>query len=105
MIQPLAYALQTELGDWTPCQGSPAWTKLLDALPGASSGEIYAKLSRAHQALRGWSTTQARTAFIRFLIPTYNMHLYGMTLRKNGKDNQAWIGVTPKGIEIYQVYI
>jgi len=104
LIQPLAYAFQTELGDWAQCQESPAWSHSLVSVPGVSSAGAQASLTRAHQALAGLGQIGARTAFIRSLIPTYNMHLYGMNLRtKDGKDTQAWIGVTPKGIEVYQV--
>lgn len=37
-------------------------------------------------------------------MPQYNMHLFAMTLKtKEDKFAPAWIGVTPKGIEVYQV--
>jgi len=104
LIQPLAYALQSELGDWSPCQEGPRWTEGLTLLSGVPVASAQASLRRAHQGLAGLGQDVARAAFIRALIPTYNMHIYGMTLRiKDGKEAPAWIGVTPKGIEVYQV--
>ena len=104
LIQPVAYAYQSELGDWTPCQESLRWAQGLTLVYGVSPSSAQTSLTRAHQALAGLSQEAARVAFIRSLIPMYNMHLYGMTLRtKDGKDAPAWIGVTPKGIEVYQV--
>jgi hypothetical protein len=48
----------------------------------------------------------ARLAFMRTVMPQYNMHLFGMTLKtKEDKYAPAWVGVTPKGIEVYQVSI
>jgi hypothetical protein len=104
LIQPVAYAYQAELGDWTHCQESPRWASGLTLVYGLPASSALASLARAHQALAGLGQDAARAAFIRALIPIYNMHLYSMTLRtKDGKEAPAWIGVTPKGIEVYQV--
>lgn len=97
LVQTVAYALQSELGDWRPCQEMPRWTHSLKSTLGPS-------LHRSHQACAGLSQQQARLAFIRAVMPQYNMHVFRMTLKtKEGKDAPAWIGVTPKGIEIYHV--
>lgn len=97
LVQTVAYALQSELGDWRPCQEMPRWTHSMKSTLGPS-------LHRSHQACAGLSQQQARLAFIRAVMPQYNMHVFRMTLKtKEGKDAPAWIGVTPKGIEIYHV--
>jgi len=111
IVQSLAYALQSEFGDWRPSNSSgkqellpPRW---IQSLPTASQSLISSlgpSITRAHQALAGLGQQNARLAFIRAVMPQYNMHLFGMTLKtKEGKDAPAWIGVTPKGIEVYQV--
>ncbi|OXA42714.1 FERM domain-containing protein 6 [Folsomia candida] len=98
VVQPLAYAFQFELGDWRPCQELPRWT---------SSQPLFSSLAnsivRAHQMLSSLGKDAARLAFIRAVMPQYNMHLFGMTLKtKEDKYAPAWVGVTPKGIEVYQ---
>ncbi|CAG7819115.1 unnamed protein product, partial [Allacma fusca] len=94
ITQPIAFAYQAELSDWRPCQETPIWAQHLNLGPA---------LTRAHQALATLSQQDARLAFIRAVMPNYNMHLHAMTLRtKDGKDAPVWIGVTPKGIEVYQ---
>jgi len=93
----VAYALQAELGDWRVGKECPRWCQTLNPTLGAS-------ITRAHQALAGLGQNAARIAFIRTVMPQYNMHMYGMTLKtKDGRDAPAWVGVTPKGIEVYQV--
>lgn len=94
-MQIVAYAFQAELGDWRSGQDGPKWAK---ELPCAS------QVAQAHQALAGMGQDAARLAFVRAAMGKSNMHLYAMTLRtKEGKEDLVWIGVTPKGIDVYQV--
>jgi hypothetical protein len=126
IVQSLAYALQSEYGDWRPTTSKgnnnsnnsnnsqqkqqaqellpPRWIQSLPASSQSLISSLGASITRAHQALAGLGQQNARLAFIRAVMPQYNMHLFGMTLKtKEGKDAPAWIGVTPKGIEVYQV--
>lgn len=87
VVQPLAYAFQFELGDWRPCQELPRWT---------SSQPLFSSLAnsivRAHQMLSSLGKDAARLAFIRAVMPQYNMHLFGMTLKtKEDKYAPAWV--------------
>jgi hypothetical protein len=101
IIQPLAYALQFELGDWRANnQEFPRWIHCQPLILSMAPS-----LSRAHQTLSGLEKEAAQLAFIRAVMPQYNMHLFAMKLKtKEDSSAPAWIGVTPKGIEVYQVY-
>uniref|UniRef100_T1IPS2 FERM domain-containing protein n=1 Tax=Strigamia maritima TaxID=126957 RepID=T1IPS2_STRMM len=106
-----AYALQADIGNYSEdkCSGQyfepknyfPSWV-----LERIGEDYIVQNVPAMHRDNVGLSRSEAQTAFIREASSAdapHNLHLYQLLRKKNDSKSAVWLGVCPKGIEIYEV--
>ncbi|XP_064621763.1 uncharacterized protein LOC135484332 [Lineus longissimus] len=109
-FQLAAYALQANLGSYTPGKHTGHYFQAKKYLPAwviAERGEKYIilNLSLMHKDLRGVSKVQAELNFIKEASAppmSHNMLLYRLKKKKSERKPSLWISICPTGLEIYE---